>query len=73
MPPTSDISGYPADMNPRVIDELLGISAQGYTIAYCFTAIPIPNVKAMKMLDEAIFKNKVSRRAIGTINLKAEK
>jgi hypothetical protein len=63
IPPTSDISGYPADMNPKIVDELLGISAEGHSIAFSYTVIPISNVDSMKMLDEAIFKNKVAQES----------
>jgi conjugal transfer ATP-binding protein TraC len=63
IPPTSDIGGYPADMKPTVIDELLGISAKGHSIAFSYTVIPIPNVESMKMLDQAIFMNKVAQES----------
>ena len=60
IPPTSDISGYSADLNPRVIDELMNLSSSGYQIAYSFAVIPISTVESMKMLDQAIYRNKVS-------------
>ena len=63
IPPTSDIGGYPADMKPTVIDELLGISAKGHSIAFSYTIIPISNVESMKMLDQAIFMNKVAQES----------
>jgi hypothetical protein len=63
IPPTSDISGYPADLNPRVIDELMNLSSSGYQIAYSFAVIPISNVESMKMLDRAIYANKVSQES----------
>ncbi len=63
IPPTSDLSGYPADMNPRVIDELMNLSSSGYQIAYSFAVIPISNVESMKMLDRAIYANKVSQES----------
>jgi hypothetical protein len=63
IPPTSDIGGYPADMKPTVIDELLGISAKGHSIAFSYTVIPVPNVESMKMLDQAIFMNKVAQES----------
>ncbi len=61
VPPTSDIAGYPSDLNQRVIDELLNISTEGHSIALSYLVKPIPNVKAMKMLDEALFHNRVSQ------------
>ena len=54
IPPTSDLSGYPADLNPRCIDELMNLSSSGYQIAYSFAVLPISNVESMKMLDQAI-------------------
>jgi len=63
IPPTSDISGYPGDLNPRVIDELMSLSSSGYKIAYSFAAIPISNVESMKMLDSAIYRNRVSQES----------
>lgn len=63
IPPTSDISGYSADLNPRVIDELMNLSSSGYQIAYSFAVIPISNVESMKMLDQAIYRNKVSQES----------
>uniref|UniRef100_A0A6M3IVY7 Putative ATPase domain containing protein n=4 Tax=viral metagenome TaxID=1070528 RepID=A0A6M3IVY7_9ZZZZ len=63
IPPTSDLSGYPADMNPRVIDELMNLSSTGYQIAYSFAVIPISNVKSMKMIDIALYANKVSQES----------
>jgi hypothetical protein len=61
VPPSSDISGYPADLNQKVIDELLNISVEGHCIALSYLVKPIPNVEAMKMLDEALFHNRVSQ------------
>ncbi len=61
IPPTSDLSGYPSELNPRVIDELMGLSNDGYKIAYSFAVLPIANVEAMKMLDKAMYSNKVSQ------------
>jgi hypothetical protein len=61
VPPSSDISGYPSDLNQKVIDELLGISAEGHCLALSYLVKPIPNVEAMKMLDEALFHNRVSQ------------
>jgi hypothetical protein len=61
VPPTSDIAGYPSDLNQRVIDELLNISTEGHCIALSYLIKPIPNVEAMKMLDEALFHNRVSQ------------
>ncbi len=63
IPPTSDISGYSADLNPRVIDELMNLSSSGYQIAYSFAVIPISNQESMKMLDKAIYTNKVSQES----------
>ncbi len=63
IPPTSDLSGYPADLNPRVIDELMNLSSSGYQIAYSFAVIPISNQESMKMLDQAIYRNKVSQES----------
>jgi len=63
IPPTSDISGYPADLNNKVVDELLSISAEGHSIAFSYAVIPIQNIDAMKMLDQAIFSNKVSQES----------
>lgn len=63
IPPTSDISGYNADLNPHVIDELMNLSSSGYQIAYSFAVIPISNVESMKMLDKAIYKNRVSQES----------
>ncbi|HEY6586341.1 MAG TPA: ATP-binding protein, partial [Candidatus Methanoperedens sp.] len=57
------IGGYPADMKPTVVDELLGISAKGHSIAFSYTVIPIPNPESMKMLDQAIFMNKVAQES----------
>lgn len=61
VPPSSDISGYPADLNQKVIDELLAISVEGHSIALSYLVKPIPNVEAMKMLDAALFNNRVSQ------------
>ncbi len=61
IPPTSDLSGYPSELNPRVIDELMGLSNDGYKIAYSFAVLPIANVESMKMLDKAMYSNKVSQ------------
>ncbi len=61
VPPSSDISGYPSDLNQKVIDELLSISVEGHCIALSYLIKPIPNVEAMKMLDEALFHNRVSQ------------
>jgi hypothetical protein len=63
IPPTSDLSGYSADLNPRVIDELMNLSSSGYQIAYSFAVIPVSNVESMQMLDMAIYKNKVSQES----------
>ncbi len=61
VPPSSDISGYPSDLNQKVIDELLSISVEGHSIALSYLVKPIQNVEAMKMLDEALFNNRVSQ------------
>lgn len=61
VPPTSDISGYPSDLNQKVIDELLGISVGGHSIALSYLIKPIPNVESMRMHDEALFNNRVSQ------------
>ncbi len=61
VPPSADISGYPADLNQKVIDELLAISVEGHSIALSYLVKPIPNVEAMKMLDAALFNNRVSQ------------
>jgi len=61
--PVNDISGYPADMSNTVIDELMALSDDGYQIAYSFSVLPIPNHESMKMLDEAIYHNKVSQQS----------
>src|SRR3990172_3123102 len=37
--PRLKIEGYPRDLNPKLLDELLSISTKGYTIAYSFTAV----------------------------------
>jgi hypothetical protein len=50
-------------MKPTVVDELLGISAKGHSIAFSYTVIPVPNVDSMKMLDQAIFMNKVAQES----------
>jgi hypothetical protein len=50
-------------MKPTVVDELLGISAKGHSIAFSYTVIPIPNPESMKMLDQAIFMNKVAQES----------
>ncbi len=63
IPPCSDIGGYPQDMAPSVIDELLAISTTGNSIAFSFAIQPISNVDAMKMIDEALFKNKVTQES----------
>ncbi len=61
VPPVADIGGYPSDLNQKVIDELLSISTEGHCIALSYLVKPIPNVEAMKMLDEALFNNRVSQ------------
>lgn len=63
IPPISDLSGYPADLNPLVIDELMGLSSSGYQIAYSFAIVPISNIESMQMLDRAIYSNKVSQES----------
>jgi hypothetical protein len=63
IPPTSDLAGYPADLNPRVIDDLMNLSSSGYQIAYSFAVIPISNVESMRMIDKAIYANKVSQES----------
>lgn len=63
VPPSSDISGYPSDLNQKVIDELLNISVEGHCIGLSYLVKPIPNVEAMKMLDEAVFNNRVSQES----------
>lgn len=51
------------DLNPRVIDELMNLSSSGYQIAYSFAVVPISTVESMKMLDQAIYRNKVSQES----------
>lgn len=63
IPPVSDLGGYPHDLNPHVIDELMCLTDSGYQIAYSFAVIPISNVESMKMLDRAIYANKVSQES----------
>jgi len=63
IPPVSDLGGYPSDLNPKVVDNLMQLSNKGYKIAYSFTVIPIPNQTSMKMLDLAIYNNKVSQES----------
>lgn len=63
IPPTSDLAGYPADLNPKIIDELMNLSSSGYQIAYSFAILPISNVESMRMLDRAIYANKVSQES----------
>lgn len=63
IPPVSSVGGYPSDLNPRVIDELMNLSTSGYQIAYSFAVLPISNIDSMKMLDDAIYHNKVSQES----------
>jgi len=63
IPPILDISGYPSDMKSSVVDELLALSEDGYRIAYSFTVAPINTAESMKMLDSAIYHNKVSQES----------
>lgn len=63
IPPTSAVGGYPSDLNPRAIDELMNLSTSGYQIAYSFAVLPISNTDSMKMLDDAIYHNKVSQES----------
>lgn len=55
--------GYPKILNARLIDELLGLSASGFTIAYSFTVIPIDPNRSMRMLDDALYYNEVNQAA----------
>ncbi len=59
--PHLKVEGYPRELNPRMMDELLNITAPGYTIGFSFTAIPIQTAEAMQMLDHALFYNKVNQ------------
>ncbi len=61
VPPSGDLAGYPSDLNQKVIDELLSISTEGHCIALSYLVKPIPNVESMRMLDEALFNNRVSQ------------
>jgi hypothetical protein len=61
VPPSGDLAGYPSDLNQKVIDELLNITTEGHCIGLSYLVKPIPNVEAMKMLDEALFHNRVSQ------------
>ena len=63
IPPDSDLNGYPNDLNPKIIDELLSISSMGYSISFSYTIIPIPNIISMKLIEDAIFKIKVSKES----------
>ena len=62
-PPNSDINGYPDELNPKIIDELLSISSLGYSVSFSYTIIPIPNLKSMKLIEDAIFKTEVSKES----------
>ncbi len=55
------LRNIPSDLNQKVIDELLSISVEGHSIALSYLVKPIQNVEAMKMLDEALFNNRVSQ------------
>ena len=46
--------GYPKILNARLIDELLGLSAAGFTIAYSFTGLPIDANGSFRVLDHAL-------------------
>jgi hypothetical protein len=55
--------GYPKKLNPHVMDELLSLSTQGFTIAYSFTTIPIDTNKSMRLLDDALYYTDVNQEA----------
>ena len=55
--PHMTTEGYPSNMSPFVIDRLLDLSAEGCTISYSYTLIPIPPIEATAMLEHAEFVN----------------
>jgi hypothetical protein len=63
VPEVSELGGYPPDLSPRFITELLNITAKGFNIAYNFKVIPIKTVDALKQMDDAVYYNAVNQHA----------
>ncbi len=49
--------GYPRDMNPDFIDDLLKLTTKGYTVAYSFAIMPIKNSTAHQLVQRARYFN----------------
>lgn len=59
IPPISDLGGYPENLNIHMIDELLTIKTNEYSISYSYMVDPIANLEAMHMIDESQFNTRV--------------
>ncbi len=49
--------GYPRDMKPEFIDDLLKLTTKGYTVAYSYAIMPIRNNTAHQLVQRARYRN----------------
>lgn len=55
--PQFNTEGYPPNLNPHILDELLDLTTKGCRVAYSFTLVPIPTAVAADMIAHAAFVN----------------
>ncbi len=49
--------GYPRDMKPEFIDDLLKLVTKGYVVAYSYAIMPIKNSTAHQLVQRARYRN----------------
>ncbi len=49
--------GYPRDMKPEFIDDLLKLTTKGYIVAYSYAIMPIRNNTAHQLVQKARYRN----------------
>lgn len=60
VPPLQELAGYPKNLNPRFIDEMLELSVEGFGIGYSLTVIPIETLESFSLLEKADFITKTA-------------
>ena len=65
VPPTQTGRGFPRNLAPDFTDQVLAIEATNeYLVGISYSCAPIPHTEALTLLDDVLFKNKISRSEI---------
>ena len=65
VPPSKTGRGFPRNLAPDFTDQILELEATGeYLIGISYSCAPVPHEEAQDLVDDALFKNKISRTEI---------